>query len=259
MEQIEPALFYTGVAAQAYGLLRGTGAPDPAPYARFIQRSGQPALELGCGDGDPLLALRTLGLEVDGVDSSPDMVDRCRATAAERGIDVTVWVQRMEALDLPRRYRSVFLAGPTFNLLPDDDTAMQALAGIRRHLVVEGTAMIPLFEPLATPLEHFGRRRTRTASDGTEMSVTAVRETRDETTRCQTTVLRYEVATPTGTVSEDRPWTVHWYPQAGIRAMAAEAGLTVARVLSAAGGAADDSETDIVLLLHRDDADASPP
>jgi SAM-dependent methyltransferase len=257
MEPIDPALFYTGVAAQAYGLLRGTGAPDPLPYARFIERSGQPALELGCGDGDPLLALRTLGLDVDGVDSSPDMVDRLHAAAADREIDVSVQVQRMEALDLPRRYRSVFLAGPTFNLLPDDDTARQALAGIRRHLVADGTAMIPLFEPRATPVEHFGRRRTRIASDGTEMSVTAVSQTRDEPTRCQTTVLRYEVVTPTGTVSEDRPWTVHWYAQAGIRAMAADAGLTVARVLSAAGGAADDGETDIVLLLRRDDADTS--
>jgi SAM-dependent methyltransferase len=252
MEQIDPALFYTGVAAQAYALLRSVGAPDPAPYARFIQRSGEPALELGCGEGDPLLELRAMGLDVDGVDSSPDMVDRCRAIAAERGIDVGVHVQRMEALDLRRSYRSIFLAGPTFNLLPDDATARQALEGIRRHLVAGGAAMIPLFEPRATPPEHFGRRRTRTAPDGTQLSVTAISETRDEAARCQSTVLRYEVESTSGTATEDRPWAVHWYPQALIRSMAADADLTVTRVLSATGGPATDSENDIVLLLRHE-------
>jgi SAM-dependent methyltransferase len=258
MEQMDPALFYTGVAAQAYGLLRSVGAPDPAPYARFIQRSGEPALELGCGDGDPLLALRALGLDVDGVDSSPDMIERLRTAAAEQGIDVAVHVQRMEELDLPRSYRSIFLAGPTFNLLPDDHTARRALAGIQRHLVAGGTAMIPLFEPLPTPTEHFGRRRTRTAPDGTQLSVTAISEARDEATRCQSTVLRYEVESSSGTATEHRPWAVHWYPQDHIRSMAVDAGLTVTRVLSAGGGAATDSENDIVLLLRREgDAPAS--
>lgn len=254
MEPIEPALFYTGVAAHAYGLLRSTGAPDPAPYARFIQRSGEPALELGCGDGDPLLDLREMGLDVDGVDSSPDMVDRCRSAAAARGVTVAVHVQRMETLDLERRYRSIFIAGPTFNLLPDDDTARNALAGIHRHLVDGGTAMIPLFEPQPTPAEFLGRRRTRTDTDGAQMSVTAISEQRDEATRHQATVLRYEMETATGTHAEDRSWLLHWYPQALIRSMATDAGLTVARVLSVAGGDATDDENDIVLLLRRGEA-----
>ena len=43
--------------------------------------------------------------------------------AAEAGVDVVLHQQRMEELDLPRRYRTIFLAGPTFTLLPDDDAA----------------------------------------------------------------------------------------------------------------------------------------
>lgn len=88
--------------------------------------SASPALELGCGDGDPLLDLRRRGLDVEGVDSSADMLQRCRRRARKQGVDVVVYHQRMEALDLPRRYRAIFLAGPTFNLLPDDSIALAA-------------------------------------------------------------------------------------------------------------------------------------
>ncbi|MFM7617915.1 MAG: SAM-dependent methyltransferase, partial [Actinomycetes bacterium] len=57
MSGTEPADFYTGLVADLYAPLRSV-VPDPDPYARFIARTGTPALELGCGDGDPLLDLR---------------------------------------------------------------------------------------------------------------------------------------------------------------------------------------------------------
>jgi hypothetical protein len=50
MEPVDPKLFYTGLVAQLYGALKSV-SPDPEPYARFIGVSGEPALELGCGDG----------------------------------------------------------------------------------------------------------------------------------------------------------------------------------------------------------------
>jgi hypothetical protein len=41
-------------------------------------------MEIGCGDGDPLLALRHLDLDVGGLDSSSgDMLERCRANAGD--------------------------------------------------------------------------------------------------------------------------------------------------------------------------------
>ncbi|WP_407061585.1 methyltransferase domain-containing protein [Actinomadura napierensis] len=40
-------------------------------------------MELGCGDGDPLLELRRRGLDVDGVDSSADKLERLGRRARE--------------------------------------------------------------------------------------------------------------------------------------------------------------------------------
>jgi len=107
---MEPSQFYTGLVADLYAPLKSM-SNNPAPYARFIAHSGQPALELGCGDGEPLLDLVAQGLDVEGVDSSPDMLEGCRLNATKRGVQVTLHHQSMESLSLPRRYRSIFLPG----------------------------------------------------------------------------------------------------------------------------------------------------
>jgi cyclopropane fatty-acyl-phospholipid synthase-like methyltransferase len=46
-------------------------------------------LDLGCGTGDNVLYLASLGLDVTGIDASPTAIGRAKAKAAERGIDAT--------------------------------------------------------------------------------------------------------------------------------------------------------------------------
>ena len=227
MDAVDPALFYTGLVAQLYAPLRSSGPADPEPYARFIAASGQPALELGCGDGDPLLDLRARGLDVEGLDSSSDMLQRCGAAAAERGLAVTLHEMPMVSMELRRRYRSIYLAGATFNLIVDDDTAWQALARIRAHLEPEGSALIPLFVPRPMPVGVIGVPRSHMTDDGATMRVTVVSEDRDEEARLLTTVLRYELEADGRLVSEERPWLLHWHTQEGFRQLVGDAGLLV--------------------------------
>ncbi|QNP74299.1 methyltransferase domain-containing protein [Streptomyces roseirectus] len=246
---MDPADFYTGIVAEIYGPLKAH-SQDPEPYAEFVRAAGEPALELGCGDGDPLLDLRGRGLDVDGVDSSADMLERLRHRAGGLGVPVTVFHQRMEALDLPRRYRAVFLAGPTFTLLPDDATALAALRGIRAHLTDDGTALVPLFAPEPTPADQFGRVRTATAPDGADLRVSVVSEERDERARTQTTLLRYERHHDGGSDVVDRPWVMHWYPRAVFEELAASAGLTVAALTGPDGEPVPDDATHVHFHLR---------
>lgn len=246
MTSVDPADFYTGIVAEIYGPLKSF-SQDPDPYAAFIEQAGSPALELGCGDGDPLLELRRRGLDVDGVDSSADMLERLRRRADEQGIRATVFHQRMEALNLPRRYRAIFLAGPTFTLLPDDATALGALRGIRAHLAEGGTALVPLFTPSPTPADQIGRVRAAAAPDGAELRVSVVAEERDETARTQTTLLRYERHHGSDSTIVERPWVMHWYSQDQFEHLATTAGLAVTSVTDQDGKPASASDTG---LLH---------
>ncbi len=243
---MDPDQFYTGIVAELYAPLR-SAVPDPDIYAAFVRAAGEPALELGCGGGDPIIDLRSRGLDVEGVDSSAAMLDRCRAAAADRGVDVVVHQQRMQELDLPRRFRCIYLAGPTFNLLATDEDALEALRRIRAHLELDGSVLVPLFIP--TPTERLGRPVEAIEPDGATIRVTPISESRDEELRIQETVLRYERISDAGHTSEDRPWTLHWHSQEGFRSLAADAGLRTEAVLDAHGEPASPEDTTFAFRL----------
>ena len=224
--------FYTGLVAKLYGPLRSAD-PDPEPYAAFIAACGEPALELGCGDGDPMLELRRRGIDVTGVDSSADMLDRCRERAAASGIEVELHHQRMQDLDLGRAFRSIYLAGPTFDLLPDDEAASAALAAIAAHLEPGGSALVPLFVPEPLPADLIGVARDHLEEDGTILRFTVTGEVVDTAARTLTRASRYDAVAPDGTRETiERDWLVHWFTQDGFRRLATHAGLTVAAILA---------------------------
>jgi hypothetical protein len=178
------------------------------------------------------------------------MLDRCRTAAGDAGLDVVLHHQRMEALDLPRRYRTVFLAGPTFTLLPDDATAGAALRAIRRHLVDDGTAVVPLFVPAPSDPAVLGRIREATAPDGALLRFSVLSEERDEASRTQRSVLRYERLAGGEHTVLDRTWTLHWHDRAGFEALAAGAGLATAAVVDPAGRPAPADATAFTVVLR---------
>ena len=254
MDEPAPALFYTGLVADLYAPLRSSGAPDPRPYIRFVRAAGEPALELGCGDGDPLLDLRARGLDVEGLDASPDMLARCRTNAAARNLAVTLHESTVEAMELPRRYRSIYLAGATFNLLIDDDTAWRALARIRHHLEPDGSALIPLMLPQPIPPELLGVPRTNVADDGSIIRFTALAVDHDEQARLQTTHTRYERERDGVVERLEREWLLHWHTQEGFRQLVSDAGLLVDGLLGFDGQAATPDATEFAFVLSRDPA-----
>jgi SAM-dependent methyltransferase len=251
-QELEPSAFYTGLVAQLYRHLRSETF-DPEPYARFVTLAGQPALELGCGDGDPILDLRARGLDVEGLDSSADMLDRCRATAAARGIDVVLHLATFESMDLGRCYASIYLAGATFNLLPDDHAAQCALDRIAAHLQPGGSALIPLFIPDEERDGSSTAPREAIADDGSTMRVTVLAVDRDPAARLQSTTLRYELIAGDHVQSLERQWVLHWFEQQQFAAMAARSGLTVHRVFASDGSRATSADTSFTFWLRLDD------
>lgn len=254
-EPTAPADFYTGLVAEVYRHTRSETF-DPAPYAKFIERSGQPALELGCGDGDPILDLRELGFDVEGLDSSADMLERCRAAAAERGLEVTLHHATFEAMRLDRQYRSIYLAGATFNLLPDDEAAERALVRIAAHLEPGGSALIPLFIPQRPGESTIGNVQEHITDDGSVMSVTVTSFERDEDLRTQVTGLRYDVQESETLRTTEREWLLHWFDRETFTAMAVRAGLVVVAVFDEENSPETTHDTAFTFLLHRPGSEA---
>ena len=177
------------------------------------------------------------------------MLERCRQAAAARGLDVRLHHQTMQTLALGRRFRSIYLAGPTFNLLPDDDAASAALVRMRDHLDDGGAALVPLFIPQPMPSEQLHRPREMRRDDGAVIRVSTCDEGRDEHRRVQVSTLRYEIERDGEVMSEDRKWVIHWHTRDSFRALAERAGLRVRSVRAPDGSPATDDDSPFVFVL----------
>ena len=127
---------YRGRVAEYWDLLRGdTSKWSSRPYVlALIRESGQPALDVACGTGRLLLDYMQEGIDVDGVDISPDMIERARENARLGGLVPNLHVQAMQDLDLPRRYRTIIVPSSSFLHITQRQEAVSALRRFHHHL-----------------------------------------------------------------------------------------------------------------------------
>ena len=139
---------YRGLVTASWDLLRGDTSswPDRDFYLELIRASGQPALDVGCATGRLLLDYRAQGIDIDGVDESAEMLDLCREKAAELGIEVALYQQRMEELRLPRTYATILVPSSSFQLLNRPTDAEQALRRFSDHLQPGGLLVMSFME-----------------------------------------------------------------------------------------------------------------
>lgn len=126
-----PDYDYYGLIASTWDLSRGDTSnwSDRFFFLDIINQYGQPALDLGCGTGRLILDYMAQGIDIDGVDNSAEMLAICRQKAEKLKLSPTLYQQSMEALDLPRRYRTIVAPSSVLQLVTDVD---QARAVIRR-------------------------------------------------------------------------------------------------------------------------------
>lgn len=247
-----PSQFYSGLVAELYDPLAGetSRAED---YAPFLERSGTPALELACGSGRPLIELLEQGYEVDGLDASSDMLDLCRARAAERALGPVLYLAEMQSFEIPRRYRSIFLAGASFTLLTTDRDALAALERIREHLEPGGSALIPLaIEDVDAIRSELGRVRESVDPAGNRLRFATLSVDVEADGRTVAQRLRYERISATGerTIIE-RTWKKRWWTREQFRELVEAAGFERLAFRSPGGGPADPGALVFVALAQR--------
>jgi len=140
---------YDGLVAEAYDCWLGSDVDydDVDIYRDAIERGDGPALELGCGNGRLLLRYRRAGLDVEGLDSAPDMLAICRTHAAAAGVAVTLHCADWIAFDLGRQFATIYNPAGSFMLIDDEDRARQALSTWMGHLGRHGQLLIAMGIP----------------------------------------------------------------------------------------------------------------
>lgn len=229
---------YRGLMAATWDTLRGDTSRwgDRAAFRELIVRHGQPALDVGCATGRLLLDYLAEGIDIDGVDLSPEMLELCRAKGAARGLNPTLYQQSMESLDLPRRYGTILVPSSTFQLIIDPAQARDAMRRFFDHLLPGGgltMTFMPLWRP-GDPTEtdwSAPRERVRAEDGATVRRWTRARY--DPAAQLEHTEDRYEIARDgvvLATEEHRRSPATRWYSHEQIRALFGEAGFVDVRL-----------------------------
>jgi len=134
----QPQIWHHGLIARDWAEFQTDGGQEATYFKKLIETSGQPALDLGCGTGRLLLPYIQAGLDVDGVDYSQDMLDQCQQRAEKEGLAPRLYQQAMHALDLPRRYKTIYACG-VIGLGGERRLTMEAMRHCHEHLRTGGT------------------------------------------------------------------------------------------------------------------------
>jgi len=140
-----PNYEYYGLMVKYWDLLRGDTSnwPDRFFYLDVIKKSGQPVLDVGCSSGRLVLDYLSQGIDIDGVDISPEMISLCKQNAEKKNIKPNLYVQSMTELNMPRKYQTILVPSSSIQLLLEPGLPLQTMKRFYDHLESGGTLVSP--------------------------------------------------------------------------------------------------------------------
>ena len=177
---------YGVLCSELYDLTKPVGGhyPDVPYYLKRLAGVDGRVLEAAVGTGRLLVPLLQAGLQVEGIDSSPEMLTYCRRNCALAGLSATLHCAALEAMELPDRYDAIVISFGSFTLLSGPGEAATALDRMRCHLEVR--------QPDSGGSERRESRRVVQCPDGSTIVLIDAPVGYDVTDRIERRLLSYE-------------------------------------------------------------------
>ena len=106
---------------------------------------GGRVLELGVGTGRVAIPLSRLGLEVHGIEASPEMVEQLRAKPGGDGVGVTIG--DFADVDVPGNFSLCLAVFSTLFMLRSQAEQLRCFANVAAHLEPGGAFVVEAFVP----------------------------------------------------------------------------------------------------------------
>lgn len=116
-------------------------------YKRQISLYGQPVLELACGTGRLTIPLAANGVEIMGLDISPQMLELAQMKARERHLRIPFVRGDVRDFDLSRKFKFIIIPAQSLSHLHEREELEACFACVRRHLAEGGRFLLELFNP----------------------------------------------------------------------------------------------------------------
>ncbi len=123
--------------------------PEPpadalAFYLCYCKCSQGAVLEPMCGTGRFLAPVLERGVDIDGVDASPAMLEACRQRCLEKGVSPGLFEQTIEQMTLPRQYGLVIVPASSFCLLTDPNRIQKGLRSLHSAMLPGATLVMEI-------------------------------------------------------------------------------------------------------------------
>ncbi|WGV28169.1 class I SAM-dependent methyltransferase [Halotia branconii] len=205
---------YGPLCTKAYEITKPIGGkyPDVPYYIKHLSQVGGRILEAMVGTGRLLIPLLEAGLNVEGVDTSPDMLANCRKHCTARELNPVLYEGSVENLDLPGKFRAIAVSFGSFMLL-ERTAAIAALQAFTRHLEPHGRIYIDLELPIEDfKTENLVKQRPPiTCPDGSTIVLQSTSGI-DWLNQLNTTVIRYEKWKDSKLIATELQYlTLHWF------------------------------------------------
>jgi SAM-dependent methyltransferase len=153
--------YYNRLSSEFYDLDKPVGHSfgDIEFYLERLEGCSGRILEPATGTGRILIPLLEKGLQVDGFDSSAEMMSICRANCEERDLHPLLFEAEMESFEVDAKYDAIIIPAGTFLLLHQREDSIQALKNFYNHIAHDGRLIVDLF--LQTEVS-IGETSTRT-------------------------------------------------------------------------------------------------
>lgn len=103
-------------------------------YMDYAKEAKGSILEPMCGTGRFLIPMIETGLEVDGFDASPYMLEVLHEKCLQKGLKAQVWEGFLQNLNIEKSYRLIFIPDASLNLILNTEEIKACLKKIYDHL-----------------------------------------------------------------------------------------------------------------------------
>jgi SAM-dependent methyltransferase len=142
--------YYGELCTEVYDLTKRVGQSfggDIEYYRERLKNCNGRILEAMVGSGRVIIPLLESGLNVEGVDYSPEMLVSCRQRCEELGLKPNLYESNLKELSLPNKYEAIIIPAGSFLLIEKRDESIEVLKRLYDHLEPGGRLILDLFLP----------------------------------------------------------------------------------------------------------------